>query len=252
MPIVWKPDTRSAQAPPLPPEQNFENAKKPSRKKVWVARRVVLEPSTQTWVDVVCRDHGTVVIEPLERLYDARRSLVSNGVATVIEDRPFRVLVTSFSGVRQALSKNKVLASARPHPAFTFTTPISLTEVLGIEAAEAEEMCRPVVSAKRVAKTRNVEFIEKSAAALREKQEKEERKEEEKATTVEDVDLTGLPEKYHQPIRDMLNKHVTMWSGSLGEIKTVEHRKDLNRTQGHSQLRRTVRDRRPASSSKRR
>ena len=44
---------------------------------------------------------------------------------------------------------------------------------------------------------------------------------------VEDMDLSHVPQHYHNRIRAMLHSHEEMWSGHLGTIETTKHRIEL-------------------------
>ena len=47
------------------------------------------------------------------------------------------------------------------------------------------------------------------------------------APSADDVDLSNLPEKYQDKVCSMLRKYSSIYDGTLGEIRVVEHRIDL-------------------------
>jgi len=231
VPIVRKASARPPGSPKLPPELVL--GKTPSRRNpsVWVTKRVTLKPGTHTWVDVATRREGTINIEPIESLYEKTSCLASNGIAEVSPGKRFRILVANFSKEARTLVKNQVVAHATSQPTFLVDSPICLADVLGVDLDKLKESEREtVVSFKRRAAMDRDKWFSRSTDALEAKIKKDAEREEtpdRPATVEDDVNLSEVPEKYHDAIKAMLNKHKEMWDGKLGEVKTTEHAIDL-------------------------
>ena len=74
------------------------------------------------------------------------------------------------------------------------------------------------------------QWFSRSKDALEAKIKKDAERDEtaDRPTTVEDdVTLSEVPEKYHDAIKAVLNKHKKMWDGKFGEVKKAEHAIDL-------------------------
>ena len=194
--------------------------------KLRVSRPAVIQPGTQAWVNVQCPSTGVIYIEPRETLYERQGCIAANGVAQVKPRQQFRILVANFSEIPQELRKGQVVAYSKPHPEFIVDTSMNMVRVLGVH--DNADVSAPVRSMKRVAKENKAEYLARSVQDLHEKQAKQPKEgEEEKPMTADEVDLSGVDEKYHAEIRRMLHKHASMWSGKLGEINTTRHAIDL-------------------------
>ncbi len=201
----------------LEPEPATEKTVRPSSR-VKVRTQIVLQPGTQTWVEVSTDISGTILMDPNARLYRNHACLASNGVAEVTADKPFKVLVANFGDHPKPLAVGQVVATANVNPTNLVESTMSHAELLGLCNDKTAMRYR-----KRNANARDEAVINEYLRDLRSSH----MGEDEKPVTADDIDLSGVDKSYHKRIRAMLRKHESMWSGQLGEITVTEHRIEL-------------------------
>eukprot|EP00171_Calliarthron_tuberculosum_P000842 IDg842t1 len=108
----------------------------PTSNKIRIARPATLGPRTQTWVTVVTKRRGTIIIEPRSSLATTHFVSATNGVETVKKDIPFRLLVANFGDRTVRLHKGQIIAHAMPHPLYTVQNEACLADVLSINLEE--------------------------------------------------------------------------------------------------------------------
>ena len=82
---------------------------RPKEDLVRVAQSIVLPPGTETNVKVVSETTGTVLLEPVAKLYPKRQISLSNGIAYIRKNVPYPVRVANFSTKERRLTMNQVL-----------------------------------------------------------------------------------------------------------------------------------------------
>lgn len=193
---------------PVPALQTDKKTKaRPTSNKIRVAKQVLLQPHSQTWVSAVSQRKGSVIIEPKQTLSDQQLVSASNGIAQVRPEVPFRLLVANFGDQPTRLHKGQVIAHAFAHPAFIAKTEVTLAEVLNIQVDQAE----PAQSKTPIGAEQDTSILTRNL----------------KSKSVSDIPLDGVDKKWHASIRAMLAKHSSMWDGRLGKIAATEHRIDL-------------------------
>lgn len=65
-----------------------------------------------------------------QKLYGKHGVVVTSGVANVVPDEPFNIVVTHFSNSKQTLPKNQSIAAAFPHRTDVVSSSAKLAEVL--------------------------------------------------------------------------------------------------------------------------
>ena len=235
VPIVRRPQKRSAKAPPLPEEQQYVPPPGRASTKITAVTPTLLPPESQTWVSVKTDRHGLILVEPAEKLYDNHSCAPTNGVAQVEAGKPFRILVANFSQHPFRLKTGQVVGHALPHPTSIYTSNVTLAEVLGLtEEDEAKELTIQSVEypttqttvkvdkdvseqllvaedsnkrsySKRGHNAKDHDLINKHIVANRTAN----LQKDEAAVTADTVPL-GVPERHHDKIRSMLKKHERM------------------------------------------
>lgn len=189
-----------------------------AQSKVKVVANAVLEPGTQTWVEVAAPISVTVLIEPNPKMYQHHTCLASNGVVEAVADVPFKILVANFGKHTKNLQKGQVVGNVHANPANLVESNISHGELLRLIDNKTAQLYR-----KHNQIARDESVINDSLRDLRNSH----MGQDEKPVTADDIDLSGVDKSYHKRIRAMLRKHESMWSAQLGEIKITEHRIDL-------------------------
>ena len=188
--------------------------------RIRVTKRVKLQPDTQTWVEVVTKRQGLILVEPVERLYNDRTCLTAAGVADVRSNEPFKLLVANFGPKAVDLKPNQVVAMAETHPENLVESHISHAEMLGLIPDD------PIPGTSKYRKfnfnTRDENLINRQLADEREKH----MGADEKHMTADDIEL-DIPVEKEKDVRDMLRKHEKIWNGELGAINVTDMRIDL-------------------------
>ena len=143
VPIVRRPSRRPDSMPKLPAAQEYITPEGRASPKVKCARAVVLQPGTQTWVEVTSDKSGLMVVQPHEKLYQTGNICASNGVIHVEPHRTFRILVANFGAAPYKMAKNQIVAVALPHPTGIIPTKITTAEVLGIDETDSLDIFDP-------------------------------------------------------------------------------------------------------------
>ena len=198
VPIVRRRLSRADSLAPLPPIAPDETPSR-SSPKIRVVRKTTLPPEAHTWVTVCCDRRGLQVIQPDPEIYGKHSIAIANGVVQVEPERPFRILVANFAQHEQRLHKSQVIGTVLPHPTAIFPTEVSLGEVLGL----VDEI--------------GVVQTDPPPATIRDPP----------SPKVENIDLSHVPTRLQERIREMLRPFSSMWDGSLCEIRTTEHRINL-------------------------
>ena len=206
VPIVRRPTKRLADAPPLPAAQEYEASSGRISAKVKVAKAATLQPGTQTWVTVYTAHGGLMIVQPCDRLYYSGLILATNGLVEAEPGQPFRIIIANFGVNPYRLAKGQVVANVLPHPSALIPTEVMMSELLGIEAEDADNY------------TSEEELHIGTPTVEPETPE---------AKTVDDLDLSHLNSGLRTRLRNMLRKYEDMWDGSLGEINVTEHHIDL-------------------------
>ena len=183
--------------------------------KIRVAKPIVLQPETQTFVTVTTECGGLITVDPIKKLFDTSMCLVGAGIAQVEPNKEYRILIANMGKDPRTLTIGQTVATAGEHPTQVTEAPFNHGEVLGIAV---ENLYR-----KRPLDVKAEEVINASLAKNREQAFGETEKE---PITAETVPL-DVDEKHHPAIRRMLKKHESMWSGKLGHINVTTHRIDL-------------------------
>ena len=211
VPIVRRPLARPPSAPPLPPDQEYQESGGRVSNKLRVETPVKLEPAMQTWVSVVSPRHGVMVVQPNEKLFHNHGVAPTNGVVQIEPNRPFRILVANFGKHAKSLVKNQVLGTLLPHPTFVIPTPVKFAEVLGLVNSDSEN-AKPEPADNTVSSDKQ-DLVKPEVAAASSPTK----------ASVDDMDLSHVDEQYRNRLREMLRRHSAMWDGSLGEINSTEH-----------------------------
>ena len=123
---------RKANAVPLPLEQEFVPKKKRLSKRLAVAEAVVIQPRTQTWVNVISERQGLVLIERDKGLFAKHNCPAATGVHQIEEGKPFGIQVGNFCNNLFQLLLNQTIARVENHPPNLAESHISHGELLGL------------------------------------------------------------------------------------------------------------------------
>ena len=220
VPITRRPMRRPPNSPPLPVEQEYTTSGGRTSPKVRVAKAVELQPGTQTFVEVTTERHGTMVLQPIESLFAKSSVVATNGVVQVEPNQVFRILVANFGDYPYRLSKNQIIGTLLPHPTAVIPSSVMLSDILGVTPAPpsdfetSSEVLEPVPPPPDEPPPIPGQVSDDPAELPTD-------------DSVDNVDLSHVPDKYHERIRTLLRKFNSMWSGELGEIPVMEHRIDL-------------------------
>ena len=143
VPIVRRPLKRDSTAPPLPAAQEYTPAKGRASPKVKCSRAVILQPGTQTWVEVTTDRNGLLVVQPHDKLYQTGRVLATNGIVEVEPHQKFHLLMANFGTNPYRVTKGQVIATVLPHPMGIIPTKVSTADVLGIAEPDSPEEYYP-------------------------------------------------------------------------------------------------------------
>ena len=209
-----------------------------------LARALEIPAYTQAKATVSTKMDGLVLIEPKNSLHDRYRIRVANGVHDVPAERPFEVLVSNFGPVARLLPKGTVIGyvSRSPLAMVTIEGPMArhLCSVLNIpvmtpdgptpnpadgdadkQAAQGERSenlaQQPVATEQGPANTgRLTERADQEGTKLDAGMQEDWR---------DTIDLSGIKDDaLRKRALEMFERHVGMWSGTLGQIKATEHR----------------------------
>ena len=204
IPILRKPTTRRADAPPLPSEQEYDNDPGRVSPKLKVSRSVIIQPGMQVWVHVTSGRTDPSALEPNPQRYAKHRVSLQNRVSNITALREFKVLVANSATAPKHLSKIQVLGYVTPHPRAMIRTAMPLDAFLAADVAGGTEP--------------QSEKGDRSSLAPSK----------EDPQDIDAVSLQHLPSHVRTRVRDMLTPYSRMWSGDLGEVRATRHRIELN------------------------
>ena len=207
-----------------------------------LSRALQLPPYSQCRARVVSRMDGLIITEPKSSLHDRYRIRVANGVHEVQQDVPFDVLVSNFGPTARTLPKGTTVAYATRSPLALVT----------VEGPTAKKLCAVLnlPTDADVGPTTDQSGKENGPQRPEEEQALEDQpirveegppcwegsppKEGEPSKKLdagigEDwrnaIDLSELKDQgMKDKVFAMFEKHVAMWSGTLGTIRATEHR----------------------------
>ena len=204
VPITRRPMKRVGSVKSLPFHPEDSKSEGRLSPKVKAATTTVIPPESQRFVLVTSVRCGLLVVQPHTPLYDRHGLCATNGVVQVEPSRPFHLLVANLTQFPRRIQKNQIVATVLPHPTAALPTPIMFGEVLGVlDDKDPEDQGANAKGPTPVAGDAG-------------------------PTKFEDLDLEHVPEGARDRLRQTLKKYASMWDGSLGEIKTVEHHIDLS------------------------
>ena len=98
---------------------------RPKEDLVGVAQSIVLPPAIETNVQVVSETTGTVLLEPVAKLYNKRQIYISSGISYIPKNVPYPIRVANFSTKERRLTKNQVLwfETRAPYSTVTIVMP---------------------------------------------------------------------------------------------------------------------------------
>ena len=179
-------DARGEKQKELLKDESKQNARAIS-----VAKKIWLQPESETVVSVRVEDAGLFFMQPSEALYTRHRALLTNGVIEAHTNQSFAVIFANFSKSPVCLHKGQTVGYAIPYAG---------NVAFSVEHSEHIAVDTTTCHGASEAPTSNRPF------------------------TVEDVKLDHLDEEMQARIRDMLRRYEPMWDGTLGEIKAPPHR----------------------------
>ena len=186
-----------------------------------LSKRVTIPAMSQLAVKVSTPAGGLVFIEPKNAIFHKHQVRTANGVADVMPNVSFDIVMANFSRTPKSLPKNTVVGYATRNPLgchslgkrvgeeFMKVLCLPFTE---IQEEKSAELCNLVDENEKPTSTSNPESKEPEDDSWREK-----------------VDLSHLEdEELRERVYSVLAKYKDMWKpGKLGCIKATEHRIDL-------------------------
>ena len=88
---------------------------------------------------MVTKEHGLVLIEPIQKTYDSHLCLAGKGVGQVRLDLPFGIVIVNFGDSPKKLLKNKRVATVQPHPTAVVESNITHAELVGLNMEETSK-----------------------------------------------------------------------------------------------------------------
>ena len=162
----------------------------PSIRKIRIAHRAVIQPSSEMVISVRCSDSGTFYMQPRSESHEKQRVLLTSGVIDIQQDVPFTVVLANFSSVPQRLYKNQIVG---------YAVPIDKEGIFPLPELDLDDP-------PKHEEDTNIHPVNKDEQSLT------------------DVDLSHLSQSVGSKVKQMLRKHSKMWSGHLGELKAPPHR----------------------------
>ena len=90
------------------------NPPTPSIRKIRIAHKAIIPPSSEMVISVRCSDSGTFRMKPRSESHQKQRVLLSNGVINIQQDVPFTFMLDNFPSVPQRMHKNQIVGYAVP------------------------------------------------------------------------------------------------------------------------------------------
>lgn len=119
-PIIRNPGGRSVNAVPLPEDQQFTKVVQRALTKIRVSKQFTLKPKSQTFVTVNTDQNGVIVVEPNKQLFDTNMFLLCTGVAQVMSNTDFRLLVANAGKHPKTLTVGQNFYIVAEHPTSIF------------------------------------------------------------------------------------------------------------------------------------
>ena len=191
-----------------------ETVAQPIRLANWIS----IPPMSQLGVRVTTKGLGLVFLEPKPSLQHRHGVRLTNGVADVLPNRPFEVIVANVSRKPRRLPKNTILVYAKRNP----------VAILTPERPVAEEMGR-VLNISALPETPSTmersNYEGESDPAAEHSCSTKERVPDDWESHVSLSHIKDEP--LRAEIMAVLRKHSSMWDGNLGTISATEHRIEL-------------------------
>ena len=200
------------------------------------AERVVLPPTSETNIKVVCGQTGLMLFEAKPDLYLRRRVTLTNGVGYCVKNMAFPLRIANFSSTEKVISKNQVLGRVAPAPDTLYPvkevprhTDRNPTDTGNAVMACEEEYSSPQTDLQATPTDVEVAVLNpsriKDGVPIRELLEApaEEPEQVGRLPTVEDINLSHLDKRIQRRFRRVLSKFRKMWSGDIGEVKRFKH-----------------------------
>lgn len=186
--------------------------------RIHVTKRILIQPDTKTWVEVLTKHNGLILADPDPKLFTNQMCLVAAGVANIASDKSFKVFVTILWSTPIEPCWRQDIAKTSPHPANLVESHIFHAEILGLIPDEHQDgkFRKPHIDSN------NIENISKQLADQRESH----MAEDEKPKTADDTTV-DVPRDKEEAVHNMLRKHEMIYYGQLGEIKATELQIDL-------------------------
>ena len=214
VPIVRRPLRNASRrsGPPLPKDMRDPDTSGRVSPNIKAAETLTVPAQSQAWVKVSTKRHGNIVVQPLPKLFELHSLACANGIASVLPNVAFRILVANTSDIPRRIVRNQNVAVALPHPTQVTETSLSLADVVGMTPDLAQ--VSPTAEGQPVAKS--PEETGKSDSWT-----------DASKPTAAQLDLSHIPIANRERFRQMLTKYDELWDGKLGKINAVDHRIEL-------------------------
>ena len=202
-----------------------------------VARWVRIPPMSQARIRVTTAGSGLVFLEPKPSLQRRHGVRLTNGVAEVLPNQTFDVMVANFSRQERLLPKRAVVGYAKRDP-LAILTPESqarariahalhLTDLdIEVEGGGAGHPSSPKNKGAEEDPAGTDDWPAESplpTGGTAQATNKDPKNSPE--NWEEEMDLSYIEDdKLRSRVLDMLRKHSSLWSGALGSIRATEHR----------------------------
>ena len=214
-------------------ETSREEVREETQHPIRIARWVNVPAMSQVRVRVTTAGRGLVFLEPKPSLQHRHGVRLTNGVAEVLPNQVFEVMVANFSRQVRRLPKHTVFGYAKRNPLAILTPERQVAEEIAhalhishLDVQEGEVRAgRPESAAETNAyKDADEEhprgaIYAKDNECVQDKEPKSNANDWEKEVDLSHVDDEGL----RVQILEMLRGHSSFWSGSLGVIRATEH-----------------------------
>ena len=181
-----------------------------------VAQQTVIPAYSHRMVVVRCRTSGLVSMIANNKLFENRRCQMSNGIAEISGEKPFRVYVANFSARPQHLPKHMMIGVATAAPEQLFYQPTREPLVNRHDFPNDDTALSVTMNQQHRKDPDN-------------RKEPTESSEKEQAETnwKDTIDIGEESTEYKTRLIEVLEKHSRMWDGHLGLIHATKHRIEL-------------------------
>ena len=182
---------------------------------VRLSRKITIPPMSQVAASVSTEAGGLVFIEPKNAIFDRHRVRTANGVADVMTNAQFEIVLANFSKVAKSLPKNTVIAYATRNP----------TGIHSLGRAVGQELMKVL----HLPFTESTDDQEKEGESSQDPSPSEENDERVEEQWKDEIDLSHIDDpELKERVLTLLEKYSDMWKpGKLGCIKATEHRIEL-------------------------